>query len=89
MIESVGPAMGAKPAPSLIAPFHQSLFGRRRAAAIAAVLAAMVLAVLDAAIANVALPTIARSLQVTPGISVWIVTAYQTALVVKSQEVVA
>jgi MFS transporter, DHA2 family, multidrug resistance protein len=81
MIESVGPAMGAKPAPSLVAPFHQSLFGRRRAAAIAAVLAAMVLAVLDAAIANVALPTIARSLQVTPGISVWIVTAYQTALV--------
>ena len=41
----------------------------------------MVLAVLDAAIANVALPTMARSLQVTPGLSVWIITAYQTALV--------
>ena len=41
----------------------------------------MVLAVLDAAIANVALPTIAQSLQVTPGTSVWIITAYQTALV--------
>ena len=53
----------------------------RRTAAIAAVLAAMVLAVLDAAIANVALPTIAQSLQVTPGTSVWIITAYQTALV--------
>jgi DHA2 family multidrug resistance protein-like MFS transporter len=49
--------------------------------AIAAVLGAVVLAVLDAAIANVALPTIAQSLQVTPGASVWIVTAYQTALV--------
>jgi len=52
----------------------------RRAVAIASVLAAMVLVVLDAAIANVALPTIGRSLQVTPALSVWIVTAYQTAL---------
>lgn len=52
----------------------------RSAAAIAAVLTAMVLVVLDAAIANVALPTIAQSLQVKPAMSVWIVTAYQTAL---------
>jgi MFS transporter, DHA2 family, multidrug resistance protein len=51
------------------------------AAAIAAVLAAMVLAVLDAAIVNVALPSIAHSLQVTPSASVWVITAYQTALV--------
>jgi DHA2 family multidrug resistance protein-like MFS transporter len=51
-------------------------------AAIASVLAAMVLVVLDAAIANVALPTIARSLRVTPAMSVWIITAYQTALLV-------
>ena len=57
------------------------LRGPRRNAAIAAVLAAMVLAVLDAAIANVALPSMARSLQVTPGMAVWIITAYQTALV--------
>jgi len=49
-------------------------------AAIAAVLAAMVLVVLDAAIANVALPRIAQSLHVTPAMSVWVVTAYQTAL---------
>jgi DHA2 family multidrug resistance protein-like MFS transporter len=40
----------------------------------------MVLVVLDAAIANVALPSIARSLQVTPGMSVWIITAYQASL---------
>jgi MFS transporter, DHA2 family, multidrug resistance protein len=52
----------------------------RRTAAIASVLAAMVLVVLDAAIANVALPTIARSLQVTPAMSVWVITAYQAAL---------
>ncbi len=49
--------------------------------AIASVLAAMVLVVLDAAIANVALPTIAGSLRVTPAMSVWIITAYQAALV--------
>ena len=52
------------------------LAGPRRSAAIASVLAAMVLVVLDAAIANVALPTIARSLQVTPAMSIWVITAY-------------
>ncbi|MEO8081013.1 MAG: MFS transporter [Caldimonas sp.] len=71
-------------APSAIAPRDDAGVGLReprRTVAIAAVLAAMVLAVLDAAIANVALPTIAQSLRVTPGTSVWIITAYQTALV--------
>ena len=48
--------------------------------AVAAVLAAMVLVVLDAAIVNVALPSIAASLQVTPAMSVWVVTSYQAAL---------
>ncbi len=55
--------------------------GLRRAIAVASVLAAMVLVVLDAAIANVALPTIARSLEVSPAKSVWVITAHQTALV--------
>ena len=54
--------------------------GPRRTLAIASVLAAMVLVVLDAAIANVALPTIAASLHVTPAMSVWVITAYQAAL---------
>lgn len=48
--------------------------------AIASVLAAMVLVVLDAAMANVALPTIARSLAVTPAASILVVTAYQAAV---------
>jgi len=61
---------------------HESgLHGPRRTAAIACVLAAIVLVVLDAAIANVALPEIARSLQVTPAISVRVITVYQMALV--------
>ncbi len=61
-------------------PPAASVTWQPRKAAIASVLAAMVLVVLDAAIANVALPTIAQSLQVAPAMSVWIVTAYQTAL---------
>jgi len=53
----------------------------RHTAAIFSVLAAMMLVVLDAAIANVALPSIASSLKVTPALSVLIVTTYQMALV--------
>ena len=53
----------------------------RRAFAIAAVLCAMSLVVLDAGMANVALPTMARSLHATPGTVVLVITAYQTALV--------
>lgn len=70
-----GQALESRPLQTLLAP------GVRRAVAIASVLAAMVLVVLDAAIANVALPTIARALHVTPARSVLVVTAYQTALV--------
>ena len=61
-------------------PSSSDLRGAGSRTAIASVLGAMVLVVLDAAIANVALPTIARSLQVTPAMSVWVITAYQTAL---------
>lgn len=57
------------------------MLGPRRATAIACVLTALVLVVLDAAIANVALPAIARSLRVSPAASVRVVTAYQLALV--------
>jgi DHA2 family multidrug resistance protein-like MFS transporter len=40
----------------------------------------MVLVVLNTAMANMALPTIAQSLQVTPALSIWIITANQAAL---------
>ena len=42
----------------------------------------MVLVVLDGAIANVALPTIAGALRISPAASVWVVTGYQMALVI-------
>lgn len=55
--------------------------GLRRRLAIAAVLGAMAVAVLDAASTNVALPVIARSFAVAPARAIWVVTAYQAALV--------
>ena len=53
---------------------------RQRRPAISAVLAAMVLVVLNTAIVNMALPTIAQALNVPPALSVWIITANQAAL---------
>ncbi len=53
----------------------------RMIVAVLAVQVATVLVVLDAAIANVALPTMAQSLNVSSGDVVLVVTAYQTALV--------
>jgi MFS transporter, DHA2 family, multidrug resistance protein len=53
----------------------------RRTIAIACVLGAIVLVVLDATLANVALPSIAASLRVAPGAALRVVTAYQIALV--------
>jgi len=53
----------------------------RSVQAIAAVLAATALVVLDAAIVNLALPTIAYALRVSPAMSILVMTAYQLALV--------
>lgn len=54
--------------------------GPKRTVAIASVLASMVLVVLDGAVANVALPTIAKSLHITPSMSIRVITSYQCAL---------
>ena len=40
------------------------------------------MAVLDSSVANIALPTIARQLHATPATSIWVISAYQLALVV-------
>ncbi len=58
-----------------------SLQGVRKIIAIACILSAMAVAVLDAASANVALTTIASQLHIAPAQAVWVVTAYQTALI--------
>lgn len=54
---------------------------RPPALAIASVLTALMLVVLDASIVNVALPTLASDLRVSPASAVLIVTAYQAGLV--------
>ena len=54
----------------------------RRYWAFAAVLTTLVLAVMDASIANVALPTIARDFHATPSQSIAIVSLYQLAIVI-------
>ena len=42
----------------------------------------LVLAVMDGAIANIALPTIARELEASPAFSIWIVNGYQLAVTI-------
>jgi DHA2 family multidrug resistance protein-like MFS transporter len=40
------------------------------------------MAVLDASVANIALPSIARQLHASPAASVWVINAYQITIVV-------
>ncbi len=54
----------------------------QRYGAIITIAIGIMMAVLDGAIANVALPTIARDLQATEAQSVWVVNAYQIAIVI-------
>ncbi len=56
--------------------------GRQRFWAFAAVVITIALSVMDASVANVALPTIARDLHATPAASILTVSAYQLAIVV-------
>ena len=54
----------------------------RRYWAIAAIALAIAMSVLDSSIANVALPTIARDFGATPAASIWVINAYQLAILV-------
>jgi DHA2 family multidrug resistance protein-like MFS transporter len=54
----------------------------RRHLAIAVLLLTLVLVVLDGAIANIALPSIAASLHASPSDTVWVVSSYQLAVLV-------
>ncbi|MGO8917087.1 MAG: MFS transporter [Stellaceae bacterium] len=55
---------------------------RRRLWAILTVALAIAMSVIDGAIANIALPTIARELQASPAGSIWVVNAYQLAVTI-------
>ena len=54
----------------------------QRYGAIFAIALGITVSVLDGAIANVALPTIARDLNASPASSIWVVNAYQLAITV-------
>src|SRR5579862_715037 len=54
----------------------------RRYWAIAAILLSISMSVLDSTITNVALPTIARDFHASPAASIWVVNAYQLAILV-------
>src|SRR5579863_6978501 len=54
----------------------------RRYWAIAAIALAIAMSVLDSTIVNVALPTIARDFHATAAASVWVINAYQLAILV-------
>jgi DHA2 family multidrug resistance protein-like MFS transporter len=62
-------------------PIGQGLPDKERISALVAVLLAVCIASLDTAIANTALPTIAASLQTSDASSIWVVSAYQLAMV--------
>ena len=63
------------------APVADGLTGRRHVLALAAILLSVAMATLDTAIANTALPTIAESLRVNEAQVIWVVNAYQLAVV--------
>lgn len=69
------------PASRAALPVEDGLPVPRRHIATAAILSGIVLVVLDGTIANLALPTIAKTLDVSSAASVWVVTGYQLALV--------
>ena len=61
---------------------HDGLPNPQRLLAFLALAMATAMAVLDGAIVNVALPTVARGFAITPANSVWIVNAFQLAVTV-------
>jgi DHA2 family multidrug resistance protein-like MFS transporter len=62
-------------------PVHDGLAGRQHVLALAAILLSVAMATLDTAIANTALPTIAASLRVGEAQVIWVVNAYQLAVI--------
>ena len=61
---------------------HDGLPQPQRGWAILTIAIGLIMAVMDGAIANVALPTIARDLHASPAFSIWIVNGYQLAITI-------
>lgn len=67
---------------SAIAEHADGLPKPQRRWAVLTIALGLVMAVIDGAIANVALPTIARDLNASPAFSIWIVNGYQLAITI-------
>jgi DHA2 family multidrug resistance protein-like MFS transporter len=74
--------MSATAAPAVTAAPHDGLFGGARYRAMFAVSLSVLLSVLDYAVVNVALPTIARDIHTSNSAAIWVVNAYQLASVI-------
>jgi DHA2 family multidrug resistance protein-like MFS transporter len=74
--------MSATAAPVVTDAPHDGLFGAARYKAMFAVALSVLLSVLDYAVVNVALPTIARNIHTSDSASIWVVNAYQLASVI-------
>jgi MFS transporter, DHA2 family, multidrug resistance protein len=70
-----------RPAPAATAP-PDGLPVPRRYWAIVAIILAITMTVLDSTIVNVALPTLARDFHTTDAASIWVVNAYQVAILI-------
>jgi DHA2 family multidrug resistance protein-like MFS transporter len=70
------------PSAAAVAPHPDGLPVPRRYWAIAAILLALILTVLDSTIVNVALPTLARDFHTSDAASIWVVNAYQVAILI-------
>ncbi len=80
MRNPTSPTLSDPTSPGVLRPVDEPMSaGNRRA--MAAIMLAVALATLDTAIANTALPTIAADLHAAPAASVWIINAYQLAMV--------
>jgi DHA2 family multidrug resistance protein-like MFS transporter len=69
-------------APAITSSPHDGLFGGARYRAMFAVALSVLLSVLDYAVVNVALPTIARDIHTSDSAAIWVVNSYQLASVI-------
>jgi MFS transporter, DHA2 family, multidrug resistance protein len=76
------PALSPAAPPLTAAPRPDGLPPAERWRAMTTIAIAVAMSVLDSAIANIALPTIATELHTTPASSIWVVNAYQLAVTV-------
>ncbi|MBB5986023.1 MFS transporter [Sphingobium lignivorans] len=76
-----GQAMAASSTPAHTPSFSDGLPTPRRYWALAGLWAGMAMSVIDGSFVNIALPSIARDLSISPASATWVITTYQIAMV--------